>query len=152
MAYDSTIDTNNHRDLVSLYGHKLLDLFKSAIAAHDLSKLQPPEKNVFDQFTPMLKIHAVDSPEYAQDLIEMGKGLQHHYQHNRHHPEYHVIGINGMTLVDLMEMLCDWKAANMRANKSSMNISIAYMQKRFKFSDELCDILLNTADILEEDK
>jgi hypothetical protein len=42
----------------------------------------------------------------------MGDGLKHHYAHNRHHPEFFgEDGVDGMSLVDVIEMLADWKAA-----------------------------------------
>jgi hypothetical protein len=38
-------------------------------------------------------------------LIEM---YQHHWHCNRHHPEHYSDGVSAMTLVDVIEMLCDW--------------------------------------------
>jgi hypothetical protein len=51
-----------------------------------------------------------------------------------------------MSLFDVLEMLCDWKAASERT-KGGGDImeSIDYNQKRFQFSDELASILRNTA-------
>ena len=40
--------------------------------------------------------------------------IDHHYANNRHHPEHWPNGINDMTLMDLIEMLADWKAATAR--------------------------------------
>jgi hypothetical protein len=53
-------------------------------------------------------------------------------------------GISGMTLLDLTEMLCDWKAATLRHNDGDIRKSIEINQKRFGYSDELKRILLNT--------
>lgn len=33
--------------------------------------------------------------------------LDHHYQNNDHHPEHFELGINGMNLLQLLEMLAD---------------------------------------------
>lgn len=79
----------------------------------------------------------------------MGVALEHHYANNRHHPEHHKDGIRGMTLVDIVEMFCDWKAASMRHNNGDMLTSIEKNKERFKYSDELEQIFKNTMRILE---
>lgn len=54
-------------------------------------------------------------------------------------------GIRGMCLLDVIEMLCDWKAATMRHADGDLAKSIEINQKRFGYSDELKAILANTA-------
>jgi hypothetical protein len=55
----------------------------------------------------------------------MGDGLKHHYSHNRHHPEFFgEDGVDGMTLVDLIEMLADWKAATERHDDGDLAKSL----------------------------
>lgn len=58
-------------------------------------------------------------------------------------------GILGMSLVDLIEMLCDWKAATLRHNDGCIRKSIDINQKRFGYSDELRAIFLNTLGLIE---
>jgi hypothetical protein len=53
-------------------------------------------------------------------------------------------GLHGMSLLDVLEMLCDWKAATLRHNDGDIRKSISLNQKRFGYSDELKQILLNT--------
>jgi hypothetical protein len=57
--------------------------------------------------------------------------------------------LSQMNLVDLIEMLCDWKAAG-EQHKDGGDIfrSIEINQERFGYSDEVKSILLNTAKIL----
>lgn len=55
------------------------------------------------------------------------------------------LGIRGMSLLDIIEMLCDWKAATMRHADGDLAKSIEINQKRFGYSDELKVILQNTA-------
>ena len=55
---------------------------------HDASKLEEPEKSIFDEYTPKLKNTTYGSAEYKQYLKEMKKALDHHYAYNRHHPEH----------------------------------------------------------------
>jgi hypothetical protein len=58
-------------------------------------------------------------------------------------------GLHGMSLLDILEMLCDWKAATLRHNDGDIRRSIEINQKRFGYSDELKQILLNTLDEIE---
>jgi len=59
--------------------------------------------------------------------------------------KYH---IEYMNLIDIIEMLCDWKAATKRHNDGDIKKSIEINQKRFGYSDELKSILLNTLPLL----
>lgn len=54
-------------------------------------------------------------------------------------------GIGGMSLLDLIEMLVDWKAASERHADGDFLASIEYNQGRFGYTDEMKAILLNTA-------
>lgn len=58
-------------------------------------------------------------------------------------------GIRGMSLLDVLEMLCDWKAATLRHNDGDIRRSIEINQGRFGYSDELKQILLNTLPAIE---
>lgn len=56
---------------------------------HDQSKLQSPEREVFDEYTQKLRGCTYGSDEYKQFIREMSTScLKHHYKNNRHHPEY----------------------------------------------------------------
>lgn len=111
---------------------------------HDSSKLESPEKEIFEIFTSKLKGTTYGSDEYNKYLKEMKVALDSHYNNNKHHPEYYTNGIKDMSLIDIMEMLCDWKAATMRHADGDILKSVEINQKRFGYSDELKQILLNT--------
>lgn len=113
---------------------------------HDASKLEDPELAVFNEHTPKLRDTTYGSPEYRENLKAMGGALQHHYAVNRHHPEHFPDGVNGMTLVDLIEMLADWKAAGERHDDGDLSASLLIQRDRFDISDQLLAILRNTAD------
>ena len=51
--------------------------------------------------------------------------------------------------LDILEMLCDWKAATLRHKDGDIRKSIEINQKRFGYSDELKRIFLNTLSIIE---
>ena len=120
---------------------------------HDRSKLESPEREIFDEYTPKLRDTTYGSDEYNGYLKEMKVALDHHYANNRHHPEhfypevahYNVINeIYAMNLIDIIEMLCDWKAATKRHADGDIIRSIEFNQGRFGYSDELKSIFLNT--------
>jgi hypothetical protein len=126
------------------------ELLKRA-SVHDQSKLESPELEVFTEFTPKLKDSTYGSDEYKSFLEGMKVGLNHHYENNSHHPEHHAHGIRDMDLADIVEMICDWKAATMRHTDGNIRKSIGINQSRFNYSDDLADIFRNTA-IMFDDK
>ena len=58
--------------------------------------------------------------------------------------------INDMNLVDIMEMLCDWKAAGERQRDGNLLKSIELNAQRFGYDDQLKQIFVNTAKMLDE--
>lgn len=144
LPYDSTADTNAHilrvRELLFI----IINNIERRLYAHDKSKLAEPEKSVFDKVTPKLKALTYGSPEYAESLAEMGAALDHHYAKNSHHPQHYVNGINGMSLLDLIELLADWKAAGERHADGSMEKSLKINKDRFYIGGQLEEILWNT--------
>jgi hypothetical protein len=145
MAYDSRADTLFHSQRVA---ELMMQVIKEALdrtTCHDRSKTESPEVEIFDEFTSKLKTTTYGSEEYRQQLAAMGEGLRHHYAANRHHPEHFPNGVNGMTLVDLVEMLADWKAATERTADGSLSRSLDIQQARFELSNQLVTILWNTA-------
>lgn len=144
--YNSTADTLKHSLRVgALMGEAIGELVERS-TQHDLSKTQPPELEIFNEFTPKLKHSTYGSEEYKGFLVSMGEALKHHYAHNRHHPEHFgPMGVAGMTLVDLIEMLADWKAATERHDDGDLAKSLEIQRERFGISPQLAQILRNTA-------
>lgn len=110
---------------------------------HDRSKLEYPEKAGFDKAKP-LKEMTYGSKEYLSSLYELRKTLEHHYRYNRHHPEHFGNGIYGMTIMDLIEMVCDWKAASERLFDSDVFSGIEKSRNRFNYDDKFARVLSNT--------
>lgn len=145
--YDSTKDTKDHILKVVHYVGEFIFFLKSQASRHDKSKLHPPEKETFDRVTPLLKNSVYGSEEYKKCTASMRETLKHHYRNNRHHPEHHgAAGISGMTLVDLVEMICDWCASTERQDTGNILKSIEINTKRFNISDGLKQILINTVE------
>jgi len=197
-GYDSRDDTRKHiREVQVGMGRVVADLLRRS-DEHDLSKLESPEREAFDEWTPRLAATTYGSDEYRSYLAAMKPALDHHYAHNSHHPEHYrwrcgvcerrwtdaqwedapqgpndsglrycpyccrggMIyecyladetnkGLCGMSLLDLIEMLMDWWAASKRHNDGDIRRSIEVNQERFRYSDELKRILLNTLPLVE---
>ena len=101
-----------------------------------------------DEFTPKLKNCTYGSEEYKNYLKGLKTGLAIHYTNNRHHQEHFENGVQGMNLLDLVEMVCDWKAASERHADGDIYRSLEINQERFGYSDELKSILKNTVDFI----
>lgn len=171
---DSTQETLAHirrvQELLNLVAAKLIERSR----VHDQSKLEEPEKVGFDEVTGALRDLTYGSPEYKAQLEKLKPILAHHYDHNSHHPEHYSVlecnicftqfpkawdkscdncgngqftnrpQIAGMSLLDLIEMFCDWKAATERHADGSIVKSIEINRKRFEIADQLTAILENT--------
>lgn len=146
---DQRFKTLRHIEAVRNHiGVCIVELLDRA-AKHDQSKLEAIERTIFDEYTPILRGMTYGSPEYNECLAAIKPALDHHYAHNRHHPEHHKHGIKDMTLIDLLEMICDWRSSSMRHNDGNILKSIEINQDRFKYSDDLRIILENTAKWLD---
>jgi len=159
--YDSTEDTKQHiKKVQDNIARLFIDIAKRH-AGHDASKLENPEKATFDRVTPLLRELTYGSDEYSAVLATMQEALEHHYANNRHHPEHFRgsatlcapgktdtilgAGMRGMTLVDLLEMFCDWCAATERHDDGNIGKSIHHNMRRFGFGETLAQIMVNTA-------
>jgi len=163
LKLDSRPDTWLHINKVQTYMNRVVTNLLDRAQKHDASKLVSPEVEAFDEMTEKLATLVYGSDEYKESLARLGDALTHHVKNNRHHPEWHDQGIAGMTLLDLMEMLVDWKAASERTRKpmpaapgtnpvpkytGDFMHSIILNQERFGYGDELRQILINTAEEL----
>ena len=165
--------TLEHVRLVGAYlQHCASDLDLRAIE-HDKSKFGSEEWPGFLEMTEKLKGCTYGSPEYQEYLKQLQPTLEHHYAANRHHPEHFLYyecngcftrytkcpnscercgytqfttrpDVSRMSLLDLIEMVCDWLAATQRHDDGDIWKSIEINQKRFEYSDELKEILKNT--------
>jgi hypothetical protein len=143
--YDSRNDTEEHIKNVRGFLSDVVGNLSARSLIHDGSKLEEPEKPIYDECIPRIKeaerLHGYGSPEYNEAARSMGTALQHHYGANSHHPEHYPNGVGGMSLMDVIEMLADWKASAKRGNQK---FDISFRARRFGISDELAEILENT--------
>jgi hypothetical protein len=137
-------ETKTHILRVNEHMSQVIGSLHKRALAHDRSKLFDPELSVFAEFTPKLGSTKYGSDEYKQFLKDMKPALDHHYANNTHHPEHFPNGVRGMSLLDLIEMICDWKASTERTMGGDLNKSLAFNKDRFGISDDLYEILQNT--------
>ncbi len=150
--YDSRPETQAHIDRVNHFVSKAIVNLQRRALNHDRSKLVSPEVEAFDIATPKLANLVYGSPEYKQSTDDLGPALDHHYAVNDHHPQHFANGVRGMSLMALIEMLCDWRAASERGKQrtddpekvATFESGLAYQQERFGLSDDLVEILANT--------
>ena len=143
--HDVIRSTTQHiRKVGELLVEQANDLCKRAVN-HDASKWSEEEWPSFEETTPKLAGLSYGSPEYREALKDIKPALKHHYSINSHHPEYHQNGINDMTLNELIELLCDWKAASERHINGSVKKSLEFNKERFGIDSQLYRILENTA-------
>ena len=155
MENDKTIigklETIKHIHKVREYLCFVIEELDKRARLHDLSKLESPEAEIFGEFTPELAKTEYGSPEYKELLEKVKPAIENHYAKNRHHPEHWKNGIDDMTLIDLLEMLVDWKAATERNKNGNIKKSIEHNTTRYGMSEQLAKIMENTVRELFKD-
>lgn len=143
--YDSTAETLDHIAKVRGRMAQVIIGLRLRSTTHDNSKLHDPEKAMFDEYVPKLKALTYGSREYEETRREMLKNaLGHHYLHNSHHPEHFENGVEGMSLLDLIEMFVDWKAATEKHLDGDFSRSLVINANRFGLDPQLAAIFENT--------
>jgi hypothetical protein len=149
-------DLIKHRALVAEHILTIIADLNNRAVHHDDSKFSAEEYDAYEEAFPNLQKYAYGSEEFRAELRKIKPAIEHHYQANRHHPEYFGNeGIAGMNLLDLVEMVCDWVAASQRKEGTDILKGMIINQKRFDISDQLFCIIMNTVEYLlnsNEDK
>lgn len=140
-------ETRKHQQEVAKQLTTICQHLLERATTHDLSKLESPEAEMFEVYTPKLAGCTYGSDEYKQYLSELKPALDHHYANNRHHPEHK--GIENMTLIDIIEMFCDWYAATKRHNDGDIMKSITINEPRFGINPQLSNIFRNTVKLMK---
>lgn len=138
------LEAVKHIHSVRSYLYQMIEELDKRARDHDASKLDSPEAEIFGEYTPELAKTKYGSPEYNTLLEKVKPATDNHYAKNRHHPQHWPNGIDDMTLIDLLEMLCDWKAATARNKDGNIRTSIEHNTTRFNMSPQLAKIFQNT--------
>ena len=153
LLMESRAQTQEHIERVGYFLGLFCDALAERARVHDQSKLESPEAEVFAEVTSKLKALTYGSDEYKAQLKEMGPALEHHYVENSHNTEYWVDNnIEHMDLLDIVEMMADWRAAGERHADGNIFKSIDHNVKRFGLSFQLASIFENTAVRLFKDE
>jgi len=146
---DSSRDTLDHIGKVGRNLAKCCAELAERAAYHDASKLVPPEKATYDRVRPLLDAAEYGSEEYHAATAQLGDAFVHHCEVNRHHPEHFGgVGVAGMNLLDVLEMVCDWHAASQRRPGVDVRDGLAHNFEKYGIGGQLAEIIRNTVDAL----
>lgn len=146
---ENKFKTMRHIETVRNYLGMVIKEFVDRSTRHDQTKLESPEVESFEEYTPKLRGLTYGSEEYRACLRGMKPAIDHHNAHNTHHPEHYPTGLDGMNLFDMLEMICDWKAATMRHADGDIYRSLEINRERFGMSEQTYNVLKNTIDFIE---
>jgi len=111
---------------------------------HDDSKLKQPEINWLIEMDKEPKVE-YGTPEYFEKIKRWDKFFKHHYKNNKHHPaHYNEQGVYGMTIVDLVEMMCDVISYIKELHVYQASKIIKEQKERFDIDEGIAQILINT--------
>ena len=144
MSLAWTYHATAHKARVAWYLLKACAALIKRAIRHDLSKYGPEEAPAYSRALPSLQDADYASDQYAAAIHLLGPALQHHYANNTHHPE-HWPNITQMSPLDLIEMLCDWKAAADGHKASNFTHSLQLNQTRFHYDTPTADVLTSAA-------
>lgn len=143
--YDSKQDTMEHKKQVSAIMQIVIDNLTKRMNDHDNSKLSSPEKEKYDECIPLIKQTVFGTPEYKDAVSKLGDALGHHYRNNDHHPEYHgEHGVIAMDLLQLIEMICDWRASAKRDNRDWIESFHYCCDEKYHIQEPLKRVLFTT--------
>jgi len=92
-------------------------LLSDNVLKHDQSKFSA------DEFIPYVWLtaayasgdrHTFNYPHGMEKRIDAA--IKHHYEHNKHHPEFWGDHLAGMNMASMAEMVCDWAAMSTERN------------------------------------
>ena len=124
------------------------DLERRAIV-HDRSKLEALEFDSFVKTRPQFKKVDYGTKEYQECVNLIKPAIDHHYKNNRHHTAFHKNGFADMNLLDILEMLADWKAASRRSPNLTFKDSLPRAFNKYKIPENMQRHILNTLQYLK---
>jgi hypothetical protein len=122
-----------HRDFVRKNTQTLVNKLQERALLHDISKLQDKEFDGFVELDVERENWELGSKEY-ENISKTNKAIALHHSRNAHHPEYHK-ELEDMSLLDLVEMVIDWKSAAETYSNDSQK-SLEYGLSKHKWSEK----------------
>ncbi len=138
-AYDTLVHIQRVRNLIN----RVVGVLLKKGEEHDQSKLKAPEVLAFAEATPLHTL-TFGSKEYLDSKAKLKVALDHHYANNPHHPQHFKNGIEDMGLLEVLEMLIDWKASSERHDDGNIRKSIETNANYYNISPQFVRIMENT--------
>jgi len=147
------VEMNEHVMAVQSNLNKIADALRARATIHDQSKYLMDEFEQFIELKLIARTFPYGSDEY-EDSMKGNKAIKLHFARNSHHPEHYPNGMADMSLLDIIEMVADWRATNeVRLRKQATEISwedsLEVQRKRFKLTPEQLVLIRLVADLLE---
>lgn len=138
-----------HINLVRFNLNKIAHRLKERAVVHDSSKYSLDEFEGFKEINRIARETPFGSQAY-KDSIKDNRAVSLHYSRNTHHPEHYQGGIDEMSLLDIVEMLCDWKAASETYGLTAFKESLEIQKDRYKLTPEQWYMIRKVAECLDE--
>lgn len=139
---------NEHKEKVSLIMNDIARSLVERAKVHDNSKMEEPELSLGIKMSRELTGIEYGTPEYFSIMEKYSDLKGAHYDKNSHHPEHYGNGINGMNLLDVVEMVSDWMAAMQQKNPSITREEalegVEFNINRFEIDGALADVIRNS--------
>lgn len=109
-----------HRMFVGQAITRVAQELEQRAIVHDASKMSDDEFAGFARIHAAARINKFGSPEYSESMARERATIDKHFARNTHHPEFYAEhpdalvnnrGAEGMTFLDVIEMVCDWWGA-----------------------------------------
>jgi hypothetical protein len=134
-----------HKEQVAVMLAKFSAELAYRAAVHDNSKFNSTEFDDCSENVLEFNKYPFGTPEYDALREKLKNAIVYHRERNRHHPEHFENGIDGMNLIDILEMLVDWKSASTRSPEDSLRKGLPLLKEKYNISPQLLKILENTA-------
>jgi hypothetical protein len=133
-----------HKESIAIWLAKFCAELAYRNATHDNSKYSEEEFGIQAACVDDFEKYEFNSPEELKLREKLLPGTTIHRKRNRHHPEHFENGIDGMNLIDLLEMIGDWKSASERVKGDSLRKSVPILKEKYNISPQLLKIIENT--------
>ena len=114
-------------------------IFKRGIK-HDNSKFSPVELHYNNIIREKIGKIKFGTKEHYDLLGFIAPGKNAHFLVNSHHIEYYKGNIKRMSPLDLIELLCDWKATT-KCNNGNLDCSLKINKKKYEINNRLLNCL-----------
>lgn len=133
-----------HKESVRILLTTFIKELRERIESHDNSKFDKEEFKPFVSVWNKFKEVDYCSKEYYECLDSVKDAVARHHRLNRHHPKHFQNGVNGMNIIDVIEMIADWYAASKRYKTQSFEQNLILAKEEHNIDSQLFEIILNT--------